>query len=124
MVFMVDMNNTSQEDFSQLSIDMDVVATIAYNAALEVDGILGVDGGIQGGLAAAFKIDSSVAGVKVFLEDNSFVININVVAQYGMRIPEVAWNLQEHVKKTVEDSVGISVMKVNVTITGVKELSI
>ena len=111
------------EDFSQLSIKMDIIAAIAHRAALEVDGIFAVDGGISGGIATVLKRDISASGIKVALEDNSLVISVNIIAQYGMRIPEIAWNLQERVKRVVEDQVGIKVLKVNVTITGVKECS-
>ena len=112
----------SVEDFSQINIKMDIIAAIAARAALEVAGVLSVDGGISGGIAAAFKKDNIGSGVKVSLEDNELTINVNIVTKYGLRIPEIAWNLQEHVKKSVEDSAGIPVSRVNVLITGIKEM--
>ncbi|MCL2165531.1 MAG: Asp23/Gls24 family envelope stress response protein [Oscillospiraceae bacterium] len=99
---------------------MDVIAQIAGRAALEVGGVHAVDGGIQGGIAAVLGRDNSGSGIKVQLEDNALIINANIITRYGERIPEVAWNLQEHIKKSVEDKVGITVQKVNVLITGVK----
>ena len=114
-------DTTPIEDFSQLGVKLDVIASIAGKATLEVDGVVSIDGGLSGGLAAALKRDVSPSGVKVVLEDNSLTINVNVIAKYGARIPEVAWNLQEHVKRVVEGKVGINVQKVNVLIAGIKD---
>ena len=113
-------DTANEEDFSQISIKTDVIASIAGKAALEVIGVLGIDGGISGGLAAALRRDNTASGIKVLLEDNKFIISVSVITKYGMRIPEIAWNLQEHIKKNVEDTAGIAVHKVNVLITGIK----
>ena len=115
-------NNFSpnDEDFSQIDIDMDIVAQIAGRAALEVDGVLGVEGGMHAGLAAALRGDGAAPGIRVHLDDNELIIEVSAVTKFGMRIPVVAWNLQEHIKKSVEDNVGIAVQKVNVLISGVK----
>ena len=113
-------DSAHDDDFSQINIKMDVIASIAGKAALEVAGVLSVDGGISGGFAAALKRENTASGVKVLLEDNEFIINVNIITKFGMRIPEIAWNLQEHVKKVVEGAAGIAVRKVNVLITGIK----
>ena len=44
-----------------------------------------------------------------------------VIVQYGMRISEVAHNLQETVKFEVERAVNVPVVEVNVNVQGVKE---
>jgi len=46
---------------------------------------------------------------------------VYVVIQYGIRITEVAHNLQEAVKFAVERSVDVPVMEVNVNVQGVRE---
>ena len=111
---------SGEEDFSQINVNMDVIAAIAGKAAVEVEGVIGIDGGIAGGLAAAIGKESPASGVRALLEDNELIINVNIITRYGMRIPEMAWNLQEYVKKSVEDAAGIPVQKVNVYITGIK----
>jgi uncharacterized alkaline shock family protein YloU len=44
-----------------------------------------------------------------------------VIVQYGMRISEVAHNLQETVKFEVERAVNVPVVEVNVNVQGVRE---
>ena len=55
--------------------------------------------------------------------EEGLVIDVYVIVQYGMRISEVAHNLQETVKFEVERSVNVPVVRVNVTVQGVREES-
>jgi len=39
--------------------------------------------------------------------------------EYGVRIPDVSWQIQENVKKAVETMTGLNVVEVNIHIQGV-----
>jgi uncharacterized alkaline shock family protein YloU len=54
-------------------------------------------------------------------DDGGLAIDVYVIVQYGVRISEVAHNLQETVKFEVERSVGVPVTQVNVNVQGVRE---
>ena len=41
-------------------------------------------------------------------------IEIFIIVDYGVRIPDVAWEIQNKVKKSVEDMTGLMVKKVNI----------
>jgi uncharacterized alkaline shock family protein YloU len=58
-------------------------------------------------------------GVKVEVGEKEVVIDISVVVDYGVNIPEVSWKVQENVKKTVEKMTGLMVVEVNVYVQGV-----
>ncbi|TMB77071.1 MAG: Asp23/Gls24 family envelope stress response protein [Chloroflexi bacterium] len=53
--------------------------------------------------------------------EDGLAIDVYVIVQYGIRISEVAHNLQETVKFEVERSVNVPVVKVNVNVQGVRE---
>ena len=53
--------------------------------------------------------------------EDGLAIDVYVIVQYGIRISEVAHNLQETVKFEVERSVNVPVGKVNVNVQGVRE---
>jgi uncharacterized alkaline shock family protein YloU len=53
--------------------------------------------------------------------EGGLVIDVYVIVQYGIRISEVAHNLQETVKFEVERSVNVPVVEVNVNVQGVRE---
>jgi uncharacterized alkaline shock family protein YloU len=60
-------------------------------------------------------------GVEVVEVEGGLAIDIYVIVRYGMRISEVAHNLQETVKFEVERAVNVPVVEVNVNVQGVKE---
>jgi uncharacterized alkaline shock family protein YloU len=59
--------------------------------------------------------------VDVIQAEEGLLIDVYVIVQYGIRISEVAHNLQETVKFEVERSVNVPVAKVNVNVQGVRE---
>lgn len=108
------------EEVGNVKISPDVVGTIAGVAASEIDGIAGMSGSFAGGIAEIFASKKNPSkGVKVDIKDGSTVIDLHVVVEYGKRVPELAWELQERVKNDVETMTGLIVQKVNVHVDGV-----
>jgi uncharacterized alkaline shock family protein YloU len=104
-------------------IDADIVARVAAKAALEVGGVVAVEGAAADGIAAALGRDGRAPGVRVTAERDGCSFHIGVVIKYGERVPEVAWNLQEHVKNTVEKLIGVRVINVNILIAGIRDVA-
>ncbi len=103
------------DDYGKVIFADDVVATIAGLAAVEVPGVASMSSGI----AEMFGKKSHSRGVKVEVGEKETAIDLYVVVEYGVRIPEVAWNIQENVKKAVETMTGLKVVEVNIYIQGV-----
>ncbi|MCG8542027.1 MAG: Asp23/Gls24 family envelope stress response protein, partial [Clostridia bacterium] len=47
------------------------------------------------------------------------VIDLNVIVEYGIKIPDVAWKVQENVKSAIETMTGLRVVEVNIHVQGV-----
>lgn len=109
---------TLEEDTGKLNISDDVVATIAGIAAMEIEGVADMSVGVVGGIAEKLGAKKQ-KGVKVAVTPDGAVIDLYIVVQFGIRIPELAWEVQENVKNSVETMTGIDVLKVNVHIEGV-----
>ena len=58
-------------------------------------------------------------GIKVEAGEKNTKIDVNIIVDYGVRIPEVAFEIQTRVKKSVEAMTGLKVLEVNVHIQGV-----
>ncbi len=101
-------------------ISLDVVSTIAGIATSEIEGVAGMYGTFAGGIAEMLGAKRSPSkGVKVDMNGENVTIDLYIVAQYGVRIPELAWEIQENVKNNVETMTGLNVQKVNIHIEGV-----
>ena len=51
-------------------------------------------------------------------------IDVNIIVEYGSRIPDVAFDIQNRVKTAVEGMTGLKVLAVNVHVQGVNTESI
>jgi uncharacterized alkaline shock family protein YloU len=108
------------QEMGTVRIADDVVAIIAGLAATEVEGVAGMSGGFAGGIAEILGRRNLSKGVKVEVSDTEAFIELFIIVKYGARIPDVAWNIQENVKKAVENMTGLATNKVNVHIQGVE----
>ncbi|MCI8520989.1 MAG: Asp23/Gls24 family envelope stress response protein [Clostridia bacterium] len=111
---------TEEESIGNIKISIDVVSTIAGIAASEIEGVAGMYGTFAGGIAEMLGAKKNPSkGVKVDMGDGSVSIDLYIVVDYGVRIPELSWEIQESVKNNVETMTGLDVLKVNIHIEGV-----
>ena len=103
-----------------IQISNDVVAVIAGVAVSEVAGVAGMAGGFAGGITEVLSGKKNLAkGIKVDITEKKARIDVNIIVEYGSRIPDVAFEIQNRVKKAVENMTGLTVEEVNVHVQGV-----
>ena len=103
-----------------IKISEDVVAVIAGVAVSEVPGVAGMAGGFAGGISEVLSGKKNLAkGIKVDVTNTQAKIDVNIIVEYGSRIPDVAFEIQNRVKKAVENMTGLEVQEVNVHVQGV-----
>ena len=108
-----------------IKISSDVIAVIAGVAVSEVPGVFGMAGGFAGGITEVLKGKKNLAkGIKVDTTDNKAKIDVNIIVDYGARIPDVAFEIQNRVKTAVENMTGLKVEEVNVHVQGVNTESL
>lgn len=115
----MDEGRTLPSELGAIRIADEVVSIIAGLAATEVDGVASMSGGIVGGIAEALGRKNLSKGVKVDVGEQEAAVDLYLIVGYGSRIPDVAWNVQESVKKAIETMTGLSVVNVNVHVQGV-----
>ncbi len=107
------------DELGSIKISEEVVAIIAGLAATEVPGVAGMSGGIAGGIAEMLGRKNLSKGVKVEVGEKEAAIDLYIIVEFGCRIPDVSWEIQEKVKKSVETMTGLEVVEVNIHIQGV-----
>ena len=113
-------NLKSEVDMGIVKISDEVVAVIAGLACSEVKGIVGISSGIVGGITQILSGKKNLSkGVKVNVGENDATIDIFIVVEYGVKIPEVAGEVQSSVKKAVESMTGLSVSAINIFVQNV-----
>ena len=110
----------SVDETDDVKISDDVVAVIAGVAVSEVPGVAGMSGGFAGGITEVLSGKKNMAkGIKVEVGEKETNIDVNIIVEYGTRIPDVAFEIQNRVKKAVETMTGLKVVAVNVHVQGV-----
>ena len=112
-------------DDNGIRISDDVVSVIAGVAVSEVSGVAGMAGGFAGGISEVFSGKKNMSkGIKVEVGEKETKIDVNIIVEYGVRIPDVAFEIQNRVTKAVETMTGLKVVEVNVHVQGVKTTEI
>ncbi|KUJ91279.1 MAG: hypothetical protein XD37_0514 [Thermoanaerobacter thermocopriae] len=112
-------NANENQELGTIKISEEVVSVIAGLAATEVPGVAGMSGGVVNGLSEMLGRKNLGKGVKVEVGEKEVSIDLYLIVDYGVRIPEVAWNVQENVKNAVENMTGLKVVEVNIHVQGV-----
>lgn len=115
----ITIENTEGET-SNIQIADDVVAIIAGKAVSDAPGVYAMAGGFAGGISEVLSGKKNLSkGIKVDVGEKETKIDVNIIVEYGTRIPDIAFEIQNRVKKAVENMTGLKVLEVNVHVQGV-----
>jgi len=107
------------EEVGSVKIADEVISIVAGLAATEVAGVAGMSGGLAGGIAELLGKKNFSKGVKVIVAGKTVTVEIYVIIEYGICIPEVAMAIQEKVKEAVESMTGFEVAAVDIHVQGI-----
>ncbi|GAB6087780.1 Asp23/Gls24 family envelope stress response protein [Alkaliphilus crotonatoxidans] len=113
------MDATQNLEYGEIKIAEDVIATIAGLAAMEIKGVAGMSGGLVGGIAEILGKKSLSKGVKIDINEKGGFVDLFIIVEYGTKIPDIAWEIQDKVKRSIETMTGLSIIEVNIHIQGV-----
>ena len=108
-----------QNEVGTIRIADEVVGIIAGMAATEIPGVAGMSGGLVGGIAEMLGKKNLAKGVKVAVGEKEAAVDLYVIMEYGVRLPDIAIQVQENVKHAIESMTGLEVVEVNVHVQGV-----
>ncbi|WP_010630991.1 Asp23/Gls24 family envelope stress response protein [Sporolactobacillus vineae] len=115
----ISINNT----YGQIDISTEVIAKIVGGAALNCYGIVGMasKNQLKDGFAELLKKENFSRGVIVDLDDeDNLLIDMYIIVSYGTRISEVAYQVQNKVKETLNQTLGIEAAAINIFVQGVR----
>ena len=102
----------------QIQIADEVIANIASTAVLEAEGVAGMPGHFTGDIVARLGRKRHAKGVSLQINDGKVQISIEVLVNSGVKIQDVAKDVQQKVKTAIETMTGFVAEKINVRVTG------
>ncbi len=115
------MTSKFKNEFGVITIDNEVIARTAGLAAMDCAGIAGMAAkNVTDGIVRLLKRESLSKGIKLSISENSLVIDMHIIVEYGTNISAVCDTLISTVKYKVEDSVGLLVKQINIFVESVR----
>lgn len=111
-------------DLGNTSVGDSVVAKIAGIAAREVSGVHEMGAGAARAFGAIKEMVTSSApsptqGVGVEVGEREAAVDLDLVVEYGVSIPDVSRSVRKNVIQRVERMTGLSVTEVNISVDDV-----
>lgn len=111
-----------KNELGSIDIAMDVIANIACGAVVESYGVVGMASKhqVRDGFAELLGKENYARGVIVENTDGDLDIDLYIIVGYGIKISEVATNVQSTVKYKLEKTLGLNIKSVNIHVQGVR----
>ena len=109
----------TQNAYGSIKIAEEAVAGIVSLAAAEIKGVSSLSGNMTSGLTEILGKKNLSKGVKVEINDQEVLIALHIFVAYGVKIPQLALEIQNEVKDTVQKMTGLKVKEVNIYVEGI-----
>lgn len=116
-------NTVNEQESSKIGtvkIADDVVAMIAAFAAMEVDGVASMAGGVDTEALSKGGMKKLGRSVRVEVSKDGVRADLSVVMKYGYNLPETSSKVQARVGTAIENMTGLAVLDVNIHIVGIE----
>lgn len=116
------MSVTISNQQGSVELSTEVIATVVGASTTEIFGVVGMtsQAAVKDNFRSILRQENYSKGVIVTSDAEGTTISLYVVISYGVKISEVAKNIQERVKFNLENQLGISASKINVYVQSVK----
>ena len=104
--------------------------TIEYMVSLNLADVKGVVGSrktiikeitdMLSGDTEGSKLDISSRTIKVEIKDNKPLINLYIIIKYGVRMPDIAWEIQSRIKENIMQKLAINITEIDIHIQGIQ----
>lgn len=107
------------DELGEINISEDVLATIAAAAALDTEGVSALGAGVGSDLSNPAARKNLSKAVRLAVTEETVDVDVILLVAYGYAVADVAKSVQDAVIAAVENTSGLHVANVNVTVTGV-----
>ncbi len=114
-----------KNELGSIDIAIDVIANIAGSAVVESYGVVGMASKhqVRDGFAELLGKENYSRGVVVENNDGLLDVDLYIIVGYGVKISEVANNIQTSVKYRLEKTFGLTINTINIHVQGVRMIN-
>ena len=112
------MNNKSETVEKSLHISQDVIAQIIVNCVNEVEGVYSVAPVMKTPRQIWLK-QENFGNIRIGLVDDVISVTIGIILENGSKAVAVSEAIQDKVKSSIQNMLGLTVAKVNINVCGI-----
>lgn len=107
-------------DLGKVEISPEVIEVVASIAASEVEGVADMQGTFTSGVAERLGRRNPGKGVSVELLEDGIQLDVYVFVKYGVSIPAVGQQIQDHISQALRTMTSLEVSAANVHVVGIQ----
>ena len=118
---------TVRTDLGEINITKETIRSIVSLNLADVKGVVGNRKSIIKEITDMLKGDTneneteeSVRSIKVEIKDNKPFINLYIIIKYGVRIPDIAWDIQSRVKESLMKKLNTDINEIDIHVQGIQ----
>jgi uncharacterized alkaline shock family protein YloU len=118
---------TIKTDLGEINVTEETIGNIISLNLADVKGVVGSRKSIikeitdmLRGDTSENEIEEASRNIKVEIKDNKPLINLYIVIKYGVRIPDIAWDIQSRVKEGIMKKLGIDINEIDIHVQGIQ----
>ena len=118
---------TVKTDLGQIEISKETIESIVSLNLADVKGVVGSKKTIIKEITDMLMGDTdknelniSSRTIKIEINNNKPLINLYIIIKYGVRIPDIAWDIQTRIKEDIKNKLGINIDEIDIHVEGIQ----
>jgi len=118
---------TIKTDLGEINITQETIGSIASLNLADVKGVVGSRKSIIKEITDMLRgdtneneIEEDTRTIKVEIKNNKPLLNLYIIIKYGVRIPDIAWDIQSRIKEGLMKKLGIDTNEIDIHIQGIQ----
>jgi len=118
---------TIKTDLGEINVTKETIGSIVSLNLSDVKGVVGSRKSIikeitdmLRGDTSENEIEKASRTIKVEIKDNEPLINLYIIIKYGVRIPNIAWDIQSRVKEGLMEKLGTDINEIDIHVQGIQ----
>jgi len=118
---------TIKTDLGEINVTNETIGNIVSLNLADVKGVVGSRKSIikeitdmLRGDTSENEIEEASRTIKVEIKDNKPLINLYIIIKYGVRMPDIAWDIQSRVKEGLRKKLGTDIYEIDIHVQGIQ----
>ena len=118
---------TVKTDLGEINITTETIRSIVGLNLTDVKGVVGSRKSIIKEITDMLRgetneneTEEANSTIKVEIKDNKPLINLFIIIKYGVRIPDIAWDIQNRVKEGLMKKLGTEINEIDIHVQGIQ----